>query len=333
MRASHEKPLCRCPQHCSPSLPLPRRAPCALRMSVTHIVPSATHAQYERGSYPVHQPPREASTQLPSALQPQCCLSPSAMHARHERDTPQVQQPHTRSQRPSALSAAAQCRYRRAKAMHAQQGRDSHQVREPHTRSWRLAVLSVAAQCCYRQVPCTLRMSVTHIQCTSLTREAITQLLSAPQPNAAIVSPSAMHAPHERDSHPVHQPHGEAGARLPSALQPNVAVAECHAPASYQKPAPSCSERWPKAAIAAPSAMHAQQGRDSHQVRESHTRSWRLAALSAAAQCCYRRVPCTPRMSMTHIKCQPHRRSQRPTALSIAAQCCSRCAKYDGRPA
>jgi len=208
----------------------------------------------------------EASAQLPSALQPNVAIAgPSAMHA--------------------------------------QQGRDSHQVREPHTRRWRLAVLSVAAQCCYRQVPCALRMSVTHIQCTSLTREAITQLLSAPQPNAAIVSPSAMHAPHERDSHPVHQPHGEAGARLPSALQPNVAVAECHAPASYQKPAPSCSERWPKAAIAAPSAMHAQQGRDSHQVRESHTRSWRLAALSAAAQCCYRRVPCTPRMSMTHIKC------------------------------
>ena len=191
MRASHEKPLCRCPQHCSPSLPLPRRAPCALRMSVTHIVPSATHAQYERGSHPVHQPPREASTQLPSALQPQCCLSPSAMHARHERDTPQVQQPHTRSQRPSALSAAAQCRYRRAKAMHAQQGRDSHQVREPHTRRWRLAVLSVAAQCCYRQVPRTPNMSVTHIQRTSLTQEA--------------------------------------GAWLPSALQPNAAVAECHA--------------------------------------------------------------------------------------------------------
>jgi hypothetical protein len=69
----------------------------------------------------------------------------------------------------------------------------------------------------------------------------------------------------------------EASAQLPSALQPNVA-------------------------IAGPSAMHAQQGRDSHQVREPHTRRWRLAVLSVAAQCCYRQVPRTPNMSVTHIQ-------------------------------
>jgi len=72
-----------------------------------------------------------------------------------------------------------------------------------------------------------------------------------------LLSPSAMHALNERDSHPVHQSHTrslaqcryrsakchnrgvthlrcasltqEAGALLPSALQPNAAVTEGHA--------------------------------------------------------------------------------------------------------
>jgi len=126
---------------------------------------------------------------------PQRCspmlLSLSAMHARHERDSPQVQQPHARSECPAALSTAAQCRYRRAKCHARSTGARLTPSARAHTRRWRLAVLSVAAQCCYRQVPRTPNMSVTHIQRTSLTQEA--------------------------------------GAWLPSALQPNAAVAECHA--------------------------------------------------------------------------------------------------------
>jgi hypothetical protein len=143
---------------------------------------------------------------------------------------------------------------------------DQHQVRQAHTRSQRLAALNTAAQCCRRRVPCTLSMSVTHIKCASLTREASTQLPSAPQPNAAISEPRAMHAQHERDSHGVCQPQmrsqcttapstatqccrrrvrgaldkrvthvgcasltREASAQLPSARQPNAAVAECDA--------------------------------------------------------------------------------------------------------
>jgi len=70
----------------------------------------------------------------------------------------------------------------------------------------------------------------------------------------------------------------EAGAQLPSALRPN-------------------------AAVAAPSAMYAAHERASLQVHQPHTRSRHRAALSAAAQCCCRRVPCTLSTSVTHDKC------------------------------
>eukprot|EP00966_Prymnesium_polylepis_P000521 11960-Prymnesium_polylepis.1 len=46
----------------------------------------------------------------------------------------------------------------------------------------------------------------------------------------------------------------------------------------------------PNAAVTAPSAMRAAHERGSHQVQQPHTRSWRPAALSTAAQCCCRRA-------------------------------------------
>ena len=81
-------------------------------------------------------------------------------------------------------------------------------------------------------------MSVTHIKCASLTREASTQLPSVLRLDAAIAAPSAMRAQHERDLYQLRQPHVEAGAQTPSSLQPN-------------------------AAVAVPGAMHAQHERDS----------------------------------------------------------------------
>eukprot|EP00966_Prymnesium_polylepis_P189105 4381189-Prymnesium_polylepis.1 len=78
-----------------------RRVPCTLNSSVAHL---------ECASFAP-----EASAQPPPALQSNAALAaPSALHAQHERASPQVHQPHTRSQRPGALSAAAQCCCRRA---------------------------------------------------------------------------------------------------------------------------------------------------------------------------------------------------------------------------
>eukprot|EP00966_Prymnesium_polylepis_P239186 5531732-Prymnesium_polylepis.1 len=66
-----------------------------------------------------------------------------------------------------------------------------------------------------RRVPCTLDTSAIHIKCTSLTPQ---------QPNAAVAAPSVMHAPHERDSPQVHQPH--ARSQRPAVLS---AAAQCSA--------------------------------------------------------------------------------------------------------
>ena len=69
-------------------------------------------------------------------------------------------------------------------AMHAQHERDSRLVRQPHTRSRRPAALSAAAQCRRRRVRCTLNTSVTHVGCASLTREVSAQPPSARPPQA-----------------------------------------------------------------------------------------------------------------------------------------------------
>eukprot|EP00966_Prymnesium_polylepis_P095513 2212470-Prymnesium_polylepis.1 len=78
---------------------------------------------------------------------------------------------------------------------------------------------------------CTLSMSVIPIKCASLTREASTQLPSAPQPDAAISAPSAMHAPHERDSHRVYQSQtrSQCTTAPSTATTCTAAVAECNA--------------------------------------------------------------------------------------------------------
>jgi len=57
------------------------------------------------------------------------------------------------------------------------------------------------------------------------------------------------------------------------------------------------SARRPDAAITASSAMHAEQESDSRRVRQPETRSQRLAALSATAQCCHRRAECHARLT------------------------------------
>jgi hypothetical protein len=124
-----------------------------------------------------------------------------------------------------------------------------------------------------RRVPCTfntsirtLSMSATHIRCARLTREAGAQLPSALQPNAAISVPSAMHAQHEHDSHGECQP--QARSQCTTAL----------------------SKATPM--LPSPSAVHAHQESDSRRVRQPPTRSQRPADLSAAAQCCHRRAEC-----------------------------------------
>eukprot|EP00966_Prymnesium_polylepis_P189952 4401662-Prymnesium_polylepis.1 len=106
-------------------MPLPpRRAPCTLNTSVTHVECANLT--------------REASAQLPSVP---CTLS--AIHAQLMRDSHQVRQPHTRSQRPAALGANAAVAA--PSAMHAQHERDSCRARQPHTRSRHPAALSTAA--------------------------------------------------------------------------------------------------------------------------------------------------------------------------------------------
>jgi hypothetical protein len=155
-------------------------------------------------------------------------------------------------------------------AMQAQHDRDSCRVHQPPTGSRRPAALSSAAQrCCHRE-PCTLNTSVTHFKCISLTPEARAPLPSALQPNAAVAAPSAMHAPHERDSHQACEPHTRS--RCPAALRTAA-----------------------NAAVAAPGALHAQQEHTLLRAHQPHARSRCPAALSIAAQCCYCRVPCTPR--------------------------------------
>jgi len=117
-------------------------------------------------------------------------------------------------------------------------------------------------------VPCTLKVRVTHIKCATRTQEASAQLPSALQPNAAIAAPSAMRAKHKSDSHQARQPHNamEASTQLPSALQPN-------------------------AAVATPSAMRAQHERDSRRVRQPHKRRSQCpAALSAMHVQCHARL-------------------------------------------
>ena len=127
-------------------------------------------------------------------------------------------------------------------------------VRQPHTRSQRPAALSAAAQCCRRRVRCTLNTSVTHVGCASLPREASAQLPSALQPNAALTAPSAKHAQHERDS-PRTSLKQQASTQLPQCRSLCCHHrAECHArsarawltlsaPVSDEKPVPSCPQR------------------------------------------------------------------------------------------
>jgi len=132
--ASREKPVPRRTQHCSPMLLLPSAMHAT---SVTHIKCAGLG--------------REAGDRLPSALQPNAAIAaPSAVHAQHERGTSGALAP-TRSPHPGALSAAAQCRCRRAKCRAS-----------------------------------SLYTSVTHVERTSLTPEAGAQPLSALQPNAAV---------------------------------------------------------------------------------------------------------------------------------------------------
>jgi len=155
-----------------------------------------------------------------------------------------------------------------------------------------------------RRVPCTFNKSETHIKCGSLTHEASAQLPSALPPDAAVAKcharptrawltwsgpapqeklaasrrqhcgpmllpPSAMHTCTSVTHITCASPTRVAGAKLLAALQPNAAVAASGA--LHAK-----SER-----------MHAPHERDSHQVRQPHTRGRRPAALSAAAQCCH----------------------------------------------
>ena len=163
-------------------------------------------------------------------------------------------------------------------------------------------------------VPCTFSTSVAHIECAGLRREASAQLPSAWQPNAAIAALSAMHAQHVRDLHRAHQP--QTRSQRPAAL--NAAArccnrrAECHArstrarptssaAASHTKPAPCCPQRGSPMLLSS-GATHAQHKCDSHGVHHPNKRSGRHAALSTASPCCCRRVPCTLRTSVTHIK-------------------------------
>jgi len=215
--------------------------------------------------------------------------------------------------------------------MHAQQGRDSHQVREPHARSRRPVALSVAAQRCYRRVPCTPIMSVTHIKCTSLTREASTQLLSALQPNDAIVAPSATHAQHERDSPQVCLSHtrsqrptalGGATQRCcrrvrctPNASVPYIKCTSLTREASDQLP--SALQR--NVAIAEASAKHAHNERDSPQVRQPHKKPvpgcpQRCSAMSLSP----RRMRCKLSTTVTHVECtSPPREAGAPPLSAL----------------
>mmetsp|Transcript_74901 Transcript_74901/g.206593 ORF Transcript_74901/g.206593 Transcript_74901/m.206593 type:complete len:91 (-) Transcript_74901:66-338(-) len=81
----------------------------------------------------------------------------------------------------------------------------------------------------FRRVPCTLRTSVTHIQCTSLMEKPVPGCPQRCSP--MLLSPSAMHALNERDSHPVHQSHTRSHhpAALSTAAQCCYRFAECHA--------------------------------------------------------------------------------------------------------
>jgi hypothetical protein len=171
--------------------PAPTCLPSARQPDAAITALSAMHAPHERDSHQT-SPKREARSSCPQHGSPML-PSPSVMRAQHERDSRRVRQPPTRSQRPAALSAAAQCCHHRAECEHAQHKRGSHR--------------------------------------TSLKREAGTHLPSALQPNAAFIALSALHAQHVRDLHRAHQP--QTRSQRPAALNPAAQCchrrAECHA--------------------------------------------------------------------------------------------------------
>ena len=184
-------------------------------------------------------------------------------------------------------------------AMHAQAERDSRCPRLPRATGQHTAALSAATLCCvHSAVAPPTRVEA----CTVKAVPGCPQRCSP-----MLLSLSAMHARHERDSPQVQQPHArsECPAALSTAAQCRYRRAKCHARstgarltpsarAPHKKLAPCCPQRC-SPMLLSPSAMHAQNERDSHPVHQSHTRSHHPAALSTAAQCCYRFAECHAR--------------------------------------
>jgi len=90
--------------------------------------------------------------------------------------------------------------------------------------------------------------SVTHIKCAGLGREAGDRLPSALQPNAAIAAPSAVHAQHER---------GTSGALAPTSSPHQCCLrraAECHARVNTSAAHVKCDSLTREASALLPSA-------------------------------------------------------------------------------
>ena len=175
-------------------------------------------------------------------------------------------------------------------------------MRRSQTRSQCPAALNAAARCCNRRAECHARS--TRARPTSSAAASHTKPAPCcPQRGSPmLLSSGATHAQHKCDSHGVHHPNKRSGRhaalstaspcccrRVPCTLRTSATHIKGGSP-TREAGAQLLAALQPNAAVSALSVMHAQHERthaqherDSHQVRQTHTRSRRPAALSAAA--------------------------------------------------